>query len=77
MSHGKSVHSANIEEIHLMPISEIIRPIQPELDDEKVGEIVETLKVKWTMIFFKFNVCDLQRKNLIFFCDSLLVLLAG
>jgi len=47
MSHGKSVHSANIEEIHLMPIGEIIRPIQPELDEKKVEEIAETLKANF------------------------------
>jgi uncharacterized ParB-like nuclease family protein len=43
---GKSVHSANIAEIHEMPMSEIIRPIQSELDHKKVDSIVETLKVK-------------------------------
>jgi sulfiredoxin len=43
---GKSVHSANIAEIHEMPMSEIIRPIPSELDHKKVDSIVETLKVK-------------------------------
>lgn len=46
MSSGRSVHSANIAEIHEMPMSEIIRPIPSVLDDKKVDSIVETLKVK-------------------------------
>lgn len=46
MSGEKSVHSANIEEIHSMPISEIIRPIPSELDEKKVDSIADVLKVK-------------------------------
>lgn len=46
MSSDKSVHSAGVEEIHLMPVSEIIRPIPSELDDRKVESIADILKVK-------------------------------
>jgi uncharacterized ParB-like nuclease family protein len=41
----KSVHSAGIQEIHVMPIKEIIRPIPSVLDESKVDSLVETLKV--------------------------------
>jgi len=44
MSSEKTIHSANIEEVHWMPISELIRPIPPVLTCEKVASIVETLK---------------------------------
>lgn len=40
------MHSANISEVHLMPISDIIRPIPSLLDHEKVDSICETIKVK-------------------------------
>jgi sulfiredoxin len=43
MSENKSVHSAGIEEIYTMPISEIKRPIPSVLDTEKVNSIAETL----------------------------------
>lgn len=52
MSSDKSVHSASIEEIHLMPVGEIIRPIPSELNDRKVESIANTLKVKKKKIFF-------------------------
>lgn len=45
MSCDRSVHSANIDEIHVMPIKEIIRPIPSVLDENKVDSLVETLKV--------------------------------
>jgi len=41
---NKSVHSAGIEEIHLMPIAEIIRPLPSELNEQKVDSIADTLK---------------------------------
>lgn len=40
-----SVHSASIEEIHEMPIKEIIRPIPPQLDENKVKSLMDTLTV--------------------------------
>ncbi|KAJ8974890.1 hypothetical protein NQ317_011736 [Molorchus minor] len=38
-----SIHAGVIEEVHEMPLSEIIRPFQPELDEEKVRSLMETL----------------------------------
>lgn len=40
-----SVHSRGIEEIHDMPISAITRPIQSELDDQKVCSLMDTINV--------------------------------
>lgn len=45
MNSEKSIHSANVAEIHEMPISEIIRPILPVLDEGKVDSIADVLKV--------------------------------
>lgn len=45
------MHSANISEVHLMPISDIIRPIPSLLDHDKVDSICETIKVN--LIQFK------------------------
>lgn len=44
MSENKSVHSAGIDEIHIMPMSEIHRPIPSVLDLKKVESLAETLK---------------------------------
>lgn len=38
-----SIHSGSVTEIHEMPFSEIIRPFQPELDEEKVKSLMKTL----------------------------------
>ncbi|XP_005184028.1 putative sulfiredoxin isoform X2 [Musca domestica] len=40
----RSVHSANIEEIHNVPMRVIHRPIPPVLDDDKVKSLMETLE---------------------------------
>lgn len=40
-----SVHSAGIEQIHEMPLNEIIRPIPPQVDEEKVKSLMDTLSV--------------------------------
>ncbi|CAO1396898.1 unnamed protein product [Diamesa tonsa] len=45
---SSSVHSANISEVHLMPISDIIRPIPSLLDHDKVDSICETIKTSPT-----------------------------
>jgi uncharacterized ParB-like nuclease family protein len=45
MSCDKSIHSAAIDEIHVMPISAIIRPIPSVLDEAKVNSLVATLNV--------------------------------
>lgn len=38
-----SVHSAGIEQIHEMPLNEIIRPIPPQVDEGKVKSLMDTL----------------------------------
>lgn len=40
-----SVHSAGIEQIHEMPLNEIIRPIPPQVDEGKVKSLMDTLSV--------------------------------
>jgi len=40
-----SVHSAGIEQIHEMPLNEIIRPIPPQVDEGKVQSLMDTLSV--------------------------------
>lgn len=40
-----SIHSAGIEQIYKMPLSEIIRPIPPQVDEEKVKSLMEVLSV--------------------------------
>ncbi|KAF5298637.1 hypothetical protein FQR65_LT09733 [Abscondita terminalis] len=39
-----TVHSANIVEVHEMPLSIIIRPIMPEVNINKVESIMQTLE---------------------------------
>lgn len=41
-----SVHSAYKEEVHDVPMSVIIRPFIPELTEEKVVSLMETIQVK-------------------------------
>lgn len=43
-SEKTSIHSAGIEKVHIMPISEINRPIQSILDPEKVDSIANALQ---------------------------------
>ncbi|XP_050536076.1 sulfiredoxin-1 isoform X2 [Daktulosphaira vitifoliae] len=38
-----SIHSASIEQIHEMPINEIIRPLPPQVDDDKVRSLMNSL----------------------------------
>ncbi|VVC31311.1 Hypothetical protein CINCED_3A013730 [Cinara cedri] len=38
-----SIHSAAIEQVHEMPINEIIRPFPPQVNEEKVKSLMETL----------------------------------
>ncbi|XP_037919818.1 putative sulfiredoxin isoform X2 [Hermetia illucens] len=44
MATERSVHSANIDEVHDVPIEAIIRPLAPVLDDNKVCSLMDTLK---------------------------------
>ncbi|XP_053600669.1 sulfiredoxin [Plodia interpunctella] len=39
-----SVHSAYKEEVHDVPMSVIMRPFKPELDEEKVKSLMETIE---------------------------------
>lgn len=41
----ESIHSANIEEVHEVPLNVILRPIPSEFDEAKVQSIMETLQV--------------------------------
>ncbi|XP_039961337.1 putative sulfiredoxin isoform X1 [Bactrocera neohumeralis] len=41
---SKSVHSAAITEVHMVPMSVIHRPIPPVLDEEKVQSLMNTIK---------------------------------
>lgn len=52
----RSVHSANIEEIHNVPMRVIHRPIPPVLDDDKVKSLMETLEV--FSASFRISYCD-------------------
>lgn len=40
-----SVHSAGIEQIYEMPLNEIIRPIPPKVNEEKVKSLMDSLSV--------------------------------
>ena len=38
-----SIHAANITEVHDVPMSVLIRPFPPEVDEAKVNSLMETL----------------------------------
>ena len=56
----QTVHGAHIAEVHDVPMSVIIRPIPPVLDEQKVLSLMETLKV----IDFNIFPRDLTHKQL-------------
>lgn len=41
---NRSVHSASVEEVHHVPMHIIIRPLPPELDEQKVQSLMDTIK---------------------------------
>lgn len=41
---NRSVHSDTIEEVHNVPLQVIIRPFPPELDEQKVQSLMNTIK---------------------------------
>ncbi|XP_040008805.1 sulfiredoxin-1 [Xiphias gladius] len=41
---GRSIHSDTVEEVHSVPISVLIRPIPPVLDELKVQSLMNTIK---------------------------------
>ncbi|XP_055371177.1 putative sulfiredoxin isoform X4 [Condylostylus longicornis] len=44
MSSDRTIHTALIEETHNVPMSVIIRPIPPVLDDKKVQSLMDTIR---------------------------------
>lgn len=40
-----SIHSDGIEKIYEMPLNEIIRPIPPQVDEEKVKNLMDAISV--------------------------------
>jgi len=48
-----SVHSAGVQEIYEMPLNEIIRPIPPQVNEEKVKSLMDALSV--SVITYKCN----------------------
>jgi len=50
----KSVHSDGVELIHEMPINEIIRPIPPQVNEEKVKSLMNTITVSILKQFIEF-----------------------
>ena len=47
----QTVHGAHIAEVHDVPMSVIIRPITPVLDEQKVLSLMETIKVTYLFSF--------------------------
>ncbi|XP_055911714.1 putative sulfiredoxin [Eupeodes corollae] len=47
-TNNTSVHSASIDEVHDVPMSEIHRPFPPILDEEKVQSLMSTLEIEET-----------------------------
>lgn len=45
MASESSVHSAAVNEVHLVPIDIIIRPIPPVLEEAKVNSLIKTIQV--------------------------------
>ncbi|XP_042348030.1 sulfiredoxin-1 [Plectropomus leopardus] len=41
---NRSIHSDGLEEVHNIPMQVIIRPIPPELDEQKVQSLMDTIK---------------------------------
>ncbi|CAH3164300.1 unnamed protein product [Porites evermanni] len=46
MASESSVHSATVNEVHLVPIDIIIRPIPPVLEEAKVNSLIKTIQDK-------------------------------
>lgn len=42
---NRSVHTQQIEDVYEVPMEDIIRPLQSELDEEKVLRMMELVKV--------------------------------
>lgn len=55
MASDNSVHSAAVNEVHLVPIDIIIRPIPPVLEETKVNSLIKTIQVGSICRAFKQN----------------------
>jgi len=42
-SANQSIHAAHISEVHMVPLSVIVRPIPPVLDDVKVQSLMQSI----------------------------------
>lgn len=49
-----SIHSAYKEDVHDVPMSVIIRPFIPELDENKVQSLMDTIEVKYIIIKIRY-----------------------
>uniref|UniRef100_A0A8C6UD25 sulfiredoxin n=1 Tax=Neogobius melanostomus TaxID=47308 RepID=A0A8C6UD25_9GOBI len=45
---NRSIHSDCVSEVHNVPLSVIIRPFPPELDQQKVQSLMDTIQVKYS-----------------------------
>lgn len=41
---NRSIHSDSVDEVHNVPMQVIIRPFPPELDEQKVQSLMDTIK---------------------------------
>nr|XP_008117007.2 PREDICTED: sulfiredoxin-1 [Anolis carolinensis] len=41
---GQSIHSANVGDVHQVPLRVILRPLPPELDQRKVDSLMRTIQ---------------------------------
>lgn len=62
-----SIHSAQIQEVHDIPVSVLIRPLAPVLDEAKVSSIMEALKVKYAFTIW----CTTKWLGFLFFLSFL------
>lgn len=56
---NRSIHSGNIEEIHDVPMSVLLKPLPSDLNENKVLSLMETMKVKINFTFFGFIIDQL------------------
>lgn len=62
-----SIHSDSIEQIHEMPINEIIRPIPPQVNEDKVKSLMDAISVSLLKYFIKIveNILNINFKPII------------
>ena len=54
MTSDESIHAAHINEVHMVPIDVIIRPIPPVLDEDKVLSLMDTIAAVRSLRFDQF-----------------------